>query len=424
MGKPGFLTRQFDTIFWIPLPKHAWEQTNPADLAKSDIANRTPLGWGPFMVQEWVIGDHITLQKNPNYFRASEGLPKFDTLVYRFLGEPSDGNLAALLTGECDVVDQTSLLDEQLEAVVELQQSKKLKAYIGQGPEWEHLDFGINPASTDKGTEANARPDFFSDLRTRQAFAYCIDRQAIVDKLLLGQSTVPASYYPPSHPLFMPDLTPLAHDVSAGRRLLDEVGWKVAGGDPQQPRQALGVPNVPDGTPLTVSYYTTEAALRVEVAKQLSSNLAECGIHLNVSYINPGELYATGPNGVLFGRNFDLAQFSWGIGPRPACVLYTSGQIPTASNNWLGSNITGFRDPNYDAACRAALQARPDQPDAYKQADQQAQRIFAEQLPSIPLFYRLKIAVSQPDLCGMQMDVTARSDLWNLESFEIGKNCK
>jgi peptide/nickel transport system substrate-binding protein len=52
------------------------------------------------------------------------------------------------------------------------------------------------------------------------------------------------------------------------------------------------------------------------------------------------------------------------------------------------------------------------------------QRLFAQELPSLPLFFRLKMAVSRPDLCGMEMDVTARSVLWNLEHFNYGVDCE
>ena len=426
VGQPGFIPAEFDTLFWTPLPKHSWGGMSAADLLNSDSANRAPLGWGPYIIKEWVAGDHITLVKNPNYFRAGQGLPKFDTLVYRFLGLPADNNMAALLSGECDIVDQTSLLDEQLETVLELQSSHKLKAYIGQSPDWEHIDFGIKPASYDNGynTYSGKRPDFFSDLRMRQAFAYCMDRQGIVKNLLKGQSSVPASYLPPSHPLFMKDLSPLPFDVTKGRNLLDQVGWKVVSGDPKAPRQSVGVANVVDGTPLTVNYFTTEAALRIDVAKALAASLAQCGIQINVQYTNPGDLFAQAPDGVLFGRKFDLAQFSWETGAQPPCLFYQSDQIPSDSNNWLGVNITGFSNPDYDAACKTAQYTRPDQQDAYVKANQDAQLLFTEQLPVIPLFFRLDMAVSRPDLCGMQMDVTTRSDLWNLESLDYGKNCQ
>lgn len=426
-GLPGYITQHFETNFWLPLPKHAWEKYKPADLLTADESTKQPLGWGPYVIQEWKAGDHITLKKNNSYFRASEGLPKFDLLTFRFLGEPTDNNLAALLVGECDIVDNTSLMDEQLESLVELQQDKKIKLYVGQGPEWEHVDFGIRPASYDDGgfqAAAGQRSDFFGDLRVRQAFEYCMDRQGVVDNLLFGQSSVPAGYLPPSHPLLAQDLKPLAYDPAAGKALLEQVGWLDLDGDPQTPRTASGVMSVLEGTPLSVDFVTTEASLRVEVSKRLAASLADCGIQLKVRYLTPGEMYAAGPDGILFGRKFDLAYFSWDSGSLPACQLYETSQIPTQQNNWLTVNVTGFSNSEYDAACKSARSARPDQAQTYTEQYQKTQQLYASQIPSIPLYFRLKMTISRPDLCGLEMDVSARSVLWNLESLDYGTTCQ
>ncbi|MBE3037952.1 MAG: peptide ABC transporter substrate-binding protein [Chloroflexi bacterium] len=424
-GIPGYLPQQYDTNFWLPLPKHAWESIQPADLLKSEQVTRRPIGWGPYKIDEWVAGDHITLSKNPSYFRSSEGLPKFDKLVFRFPGQPADNNLAALLAGECDLVDQTALQDAHYDTVFDLVRSKKAQVFPGQGPEWEHLDFGIKPASYDDYYSPGVdRPDFFGDANVRKAFAYCIDRQAIAKDLMDGQVDVPASYLPPYHPLYLPDLQPLPHDVQAGAKLLDEAGWKDTDNNPATPRQAVGVKGITGGTPFTLTYLTTKAPLRLEIAKRLTASLGECGIQVDVKTMTDDELYAAGPDGPLFGRKFDLAEFAWNSNPQPPCFLYETEQTPTTANNWLTGNITGYSNPAYDAACKLGRLARPDQPDVSKQAYQDGQRILADDLPSIPLFFHLKLVAARLDLCGFTMDVTARSDLWNLENLDYGKGCR
>ena len=158
------------------------------------------------------------------------------------------------------------------------------------------------------------RPDFFSDVRVRQAFAYCIDRQKIIEKQLFNQSSIPAGYISPDHPLFAKDLASLPYDPAQGKTLLDQAGWKQFGADPAKPRVAATVPTVTPGTPFTLDYVTSEAPLRIEIAKMIVANLADCGIQVNVRYLPVGELYLPGPDGVLFGRKFDLAQFSWSSG--------------------------------------------------------------------------------------------------------------
>jgi len=425
-GVPGFHPTRYDSLFWLPQPRHRLSGVPPAQLLSAEESARRPLGWGPYVIQEWVAGDHITLTKNERYFRAAEGLPAFETLVYRFLDRPADDNLLALLVNECDIIDQTSLLDEQLADVLALERSGELKAQISQGPDWEHLDFGIRPASYDDGYNPvlGDRPDLFFDPRVRQAFAYCIDRQGIVDELLFGQSSVPAGFLTPGHPQFIADLAPLPFDIAEGQRLLDEAGWKDLDGDPATPRTATGVANVYDGAVLSVSYVTTQAPLRAAVAERLAASLAQCGIQVDVQMFSPAELFAPGPGGVLFGRSFDLAQYAWEASPELPCFLYETAHIPNAGNNWLGVNISGYSNPAYDAACQAARLAHPASGEAYHRAQEDVQRLFAQELPAVPLFFRLKMAVSRPDLCGLQMDPFARSALWNLEQFDVGEGCE
>jgi peptide/nickel transport system substrate-binding protein len=423
-GLPGFVPQSIPDLFYVPLPRHAWGKYKPADLLTADDSARHPLGWGPYVFDEWKAGDHISLHKNPNYFRAAEGLPKFDSLVFRFLGDQGGNNLAALQAHECDVIDQSVLLDNQLKSLEEQAKAGTIKVLYGQGPEWEHLDFGIRPSSYDDGFRIDKdRPDFFSDLRVRQAFAACIDRATLVQTLFYGHTSVPGGYSNPSSPLFQAALKPLPYDPAAGAKLLDAAGWKMASNDPKTARQSDGSSTVPKGTPLVVNYYATNTPLRMQVAQLIAQDLAGCGIQLKIQPFEIGTLFAAGPGGPLFGRNFDLTQFAWQSGSQSPCFLYTTGQIPTAKNNWLGANITGFSDPKYDAACQNALQSGSSQADSAR-LQQDAEQAFTADLPVLPLYFRLKIVATRPDFCGLEMDVTARSALWGLEAYDYGPACK
>ena len=424
VGIPGNLNSSFLTNFWLPLPQHLWGSTSAAELLKADASTVKPVGWGPYVIDEWVKGDHITLHKNPNYFRAQEGLPKFDTLVYRFVGTGSTAALPALLAGECDIVDRSAQLDGQLSTLGELQNNKKLQAFYTAGPEVEMLNFGIKPASYDNGynPEVGDRLDYFGDVRTRQAFADCMDRQAIVDQLLNGESQVIDTYLPSQNPLNDTSAAHYSFDVTKGSRLLDEVGWKDPDNDPATPRVAQKVANIPDGTLLAVNYWTTQAALRKQVAAILSQSLAQCGIQLNVRYDTPANLFAQGPQGPVFGRQFDLVDFSWEGSVYPQCFLFETGSIPTAANHWLGANVSGYSSLLFDQACAASMHSLPGQP-AYIQASQTAQQIFATDLPAIPLYLVVKAAAARLDLCGFALDPSARSDFWNLEAFDYGTGC-
>ena len=424
-GVPGFFPDQYQTYFWTPLPQHQLGAIVPADLLVSEQASRQPLGWGPYKIQEWVDGDHITLEKNPLYFRAGEGLPKFDNVVFRFIGDYADQNIAALLSGECDIVDQRSLLIEELETVLTLQKNNELKAYTIPSAEFEHIELGIKPASYDDGFNPFGvdRPDYFGDVRTRKAITQCINREGIISRWLLDQTKIPVGLYPPGYIYSLVDPEPLSYEAEAARVLLDQIGWKEYDGDPNTPRTAIGIPGIPDGTSFTIRYVTTTDALRVKIAQHVSDHLKECGIALEVETVDPADLYAAGPEGVLFGRNFDMAQFAWSAGLTNPCVHYQTDQIPRAENQWLTVNLGGFSDENYDAQCFAATHTLPTAGEAYTKQQLAVQTLYIEKLPIIPLYYRLKTVVSRTDFCGLNLNSSARSALYEIETFDIGDSC-
>jgi peptide/nickel transport system substrate-binding protein len=414
-GLPGYRDSTYSMNFWSPKPEHAWGRFSALELLEAEESTRKPLGWGPYVIEQWFPGQYITLYKNKNYWRADEGLPRFDRLIYRFMGENSNANISAILSGECDIVDQTAHLDDQGELLLKLQSSGLINATFVTGTVWEHVDLGIVPA------DDYARPDFFGDVRTRQALAHCFDRLAVIDSVTLGQSKIVDSYLPSQHPLFNPDVPRYEFDVAKGSALLQEVGWIDHDDNPSTPRVAQGVVGVPNGTPLSLNYWTTSATQRQKAAQVLQASAAQCGIELKSSFLAAGELFSDGPDGPLFGRRFDMGQFAWLTGVEPPCDLYTSDAITGPEEEgycgWNCSNDTGWSNPEYDAACKAAMQSLPGTPE-YEHYHLEAQRIFAEQLPVIPLYSRLKLAATRPDMQNFIMDPTANSEMWNIEEFD------
>jgi len=159
------------------------------------------------------------------------------------------------------------------------------------------------------------------------------------------------------------------------------------------------------------------------VVEIFNAALAECGIGLNPIYETAADLYAQGPDGPIFGRQFDLAQYAIGVNTlEPQCNWFTTNQIPNESNKWVGVNVSGYSDPDFDAACEGALQVLPNEPE-YTQ-HQKAQELFAFDIPSIPLFMRLKIAATRNDFCGFTLDPSSEYALAGIESFDYGTGCK
>jgi peptide/nickel transport system substrate-binding protein len=423
-GLPGFVDPTYAENFWSPLPKHLWEKVPAAELAKADFTTHPPLGWGPYIFKEWATGEYIHLEKNPAYYRSAEGLPRFETLTFRFVKDAPSG-ISALIAGQCDILDTSLRLDGEIDLLTELQRSEQAKLVTSTTPLIERLDFGIRPASYDDGYAplSGDRQDIFGDIRTRQGIAYCLDRQKVVNTVLAGISQVPDSFVSPLHPLFNATIAKYPFDINKGIAALEQAGWSDPDNNPATPRVATSVKGVANGTPLVLNYWTTSALQRRQVSEILAQSLAQCGVGVNIKYYSQNDLYAPGPDGPLFGRKFDLAEYAIGIsGTEPPCAWFTSDQIPSKENKWLGVNISGYFNTDFDLLCKKAMRTLPGE-QAYTDAFAKQQVIFANDLPSVPLYMRIKVAATRRDMCNFSLDAFATNDLWNIGELDYGPTC-
>jgi len=401
--------------FWRPMPRHAWGDVSVDSLINAEAAHRKPLGWGPFVVEEWVEGEHITLVRNSNYFRAAEGLPYLDRVIFRFVPALQQA-LGMLGEGECDLITQDVLEGEDLAPLLEARDAGAVQLISSPSNQWEHLDFGIEPASW------VSRPDFFGDVRVRRAFAQCIDRERIAQEAYpYGEAVLSHSYVAAEHPLHAGRrLRVWDYAPSTGRSLLEEVGW--VDEDEDGVREAHGVTGIAYGAPFSITLLTTtDDPAREQTARIISENLADCGIGLTTEFLPAWEFIADGPDGPVLGRQFELALFSdWKFLDAP-CDFYISAQVTGPDNWWWANNHTGYSNPDYDAACQAALNAFPGTDD-HARFHRQAQIIFAQDLPVLPLYFVPKLVVARSGVSGVALDPSQYlSDLWNIEQFDLSR---
>lgn len=422
-GVPGFVDPTYADNFWPPLPEHVWGKFKPEELARADTATRPPLGWGAYIFTDWSPGEYIRFDKNPNYFRAKEGLPFFETLIFRFVKDAPTG-ISALIAGQCDILDSSVRLEGHIDLLTELERNNQVQLITSTTPVMERLDFGIRPATFDDGIPSNDRPDFFGDVRTRQGIAYCLDRARVVNTVLNGMSQVPDTFVSPEHTLFFPDTAKYPFDISTGIALLKSAGWSDPDNDPSTPMVAANVKGVPAGTPLVLHYWTTSALQRQQVSEILAQSLSQCGVGVQLEYFTQDSFYAAGPDGPLFGRQFDLAEYAVAaVGGEPTCSWLMEEQIPRSANRWIGLNVSGYTNPDFDLLCRKTRRTLPDMPE-HASAYTQAQTIFANDLPFIPLYMRIKVAAARRDLCNLRLDAFTINDLWNLEDLDYKPFCE
>lgn len=409
VGLPGYLDPYYQSNFFSPLPEHQLGDYTPEELLQAPESALRPLGWGPYVITEWQSGERIVAERNPGYFRADEQLPYFDHVIFRFDGDP-ESYLQDLESGDCDVVARDAL-DADYQQYRDLEAAGVATMHAVPGAVWEHLDFGINPIPG-----YDRRGDFFEDPRVRRAIAHCIDRQQIVDEVTFGLSVVSDAYIPPSHPLYEEaELTHYNYDPEAGVALLNEVGWRDTNGDGVA--ESYGIDVLPDGTTFVFNYTATSSPLRQQIAEMVIADLAQCNMRVDrTEPVAPQTFFTPDINSPIFSRQFDLTSFAWFSDSLPPCHLYLSSEIPNLRTNWSGFNVSGYESEAYNAACQAARGAAPGM-DAYRDNHLESLRIFNQDLPAVPLFMHLDVALARPDLEGLLLDASDPVETWNVENF-------
>jgi peptide/nickel transport system substrate-binding protein len=417
-GMPGYIDSTYFINFWLPFPEHLWGDIAPIDMLTAEEVSRLPVGDGPFKIVEWNSGDSIRLERNEFYYRADEGLPYLDSVTFKFIPDTNQ-LLAQLLSGQCDIGTQDALSTNEAPFLIEAEASGLLVPYFQTGTVYEHMDFNIHPF----GDYANTRYNWFDDASVRQALTMCTDRQGMVDNIMFGRSEVIHTYIPSVHPLYPEGLTEWPYDVAAANELLDAAGY--------DQRDDEGFRLDPNGQRFAPRAGTTAGnVMREQIMQIFKENLAECGVDVQIYFVPSSEWFADGPEGELFGRRYDLGEFAWLTGVEPACNLYAGYNIPgpegetnpvtglTYDQGWGGQNQTGYYNPDFDAACRAAEQSLPGT-ETYEESHKEAQRIFSEDVPVIPLFLRLKVAAARPEVQNFFVDPTQNSELYNIYELDL-----
>lgn len=220
-----------------PLPKHILKDVPVADMAAHDFW-KTPVGAGPYTLQEWRSGQYTLLQRNPDYWEVGEpGVkdgtvgPYIETLRLRVIGENNTA-IAALEAGELGFMDS---VDPGQVDRLKADMKDKLDAY-----DWNRMGYGYQTFNNDK---------FPTNIKeVRQALSYALNREDILAGILDGHGTVPPGFVPPIHWVFDSSVKGYPLNPAKAAELLEQAGFK---------KNAQGVLEK-DGQPLLIKYAATK----------------------------------------------------------------------------------------------------------------------------------------------------------------------
>jgi peptide/nickel transport system substrate-binding protein len=201
---------------WI-VPKHIWESVPVAawrtDPGATGADPSRVIGSGPFKFGEWRQGESITLNRNDAYHGK---VPYIDSYVLRIWPDQT-AVVNALLSGE---VDAAELEPADISAV---ESTPGINVAHFPTTSFTYYEFNLDPEVT----------TLWQDQRVRQALLYGLDRESIVNDILLGYAEVAQGTQPVVSYAYAPDQirTKYTYDPEKAKALLAEAGWTDTDGD-------------------------------------------------------------------------------------------------------------------------------------------------------------------------------------------------
>lgn len=359
------------------LPEHILGKIQADRILDTPFA-RNPVGSGPFKVERFDAGSQIVLIQNPNYNLTDKPLLK--KIIIKIIPDLTQV-VAQLRSGDLDAAtsDLFSMPIQALDTIGGYQ-----KVEYAPNRVWERIDFNLD------------RP-FFQDKAVRQAITLSINRQQIVEKVMLGKAPVlhtpitAASWASLQNPDFARGweskfpLKKYDYDLAKANQMLDGAGW-VKGPD--------GI-RAKGNTRLSFTYATQAGnRAREQISQLIVADLKAVGIEATVKMLNSGD------QSYLTKREHDLIQYTSIMDIDPSGAEYNAVNIPTTENNFNGANYSGWRNTRFDELSRADDK----EIDRTKRAPLLAemQSIWSEELPTIPLYPRVTIEVRRTNLVGWE----------------------
>lgn len=314
---------------------------------RGDQFGAQPVGTGPFRFVRWERGREIVLAANPDYY---DGPPKVSRLVYRiFPGGQADTVYEEFQRGN---LEDAPLPTREYRAAI----ASKRSVYV------RRTMFSI------RFYGFNTRVKPYDDRRVRQALVHAIDRESIIEKILLGRHTLARGIMPPGTLGYNPALAGYAYDPPKARELLAQAGHP--GGQ--------GLPNLQ-----IWSSVTNDAIVREH--EQIRRSLEAVGVHAEFKYLTDWPAFSR----ALTEGRLPAFLYAWYADvPHPDDFLFKLFYSKSPRN------YTGYVNPVVDNLLLNARNA----PDMQRQVElyRRAEQLIVEDAPIVPVWHYSYERVFQP----------------------------
>lgn len=295
-----------------------------------------PIGCGPYKFVEWNQGDSVKLEAFDDYYG---GKAATQNIIMRVIPENAQRTIA-LETGEIDIAYNLSVND-----VERVEENSDLNLMTTNTSSCGYISF-------------NTMREPFDNVKARQAVAYAVDKQLIVDTLLYGQGT--------------PANSVINEAVFGGVKGLEGIPY-----DPEMAKKLAKEAGITAGTELMIS--VNDNQVRIETCQVIQSMLSEIGIDLKIEVLEFGALIEKTTN-----KQHDMAFFGWITSTSDADYTY----YPLFHSSMFGApgNRSFYNNPKVD---KLIEEGRSNvNYDERAVIYEEIANILADEVPSLPIFFQ------------------------------------
>lgn len=357
--------------------------------------NEKPIGTGPFVVTDFISGDHVSYVANDKF--REPNAPYFAKIDLKGGGDAPTA-VKAVETGQVDYAWNPQVSPAELKQVTD--SGNVLEVTQGASVEKIYVNFA-DPSIEVNGEKSSpqSKSPFWTDKNVRQALALAIDRKAMADNLYgpagaAANTVIPTIWAGPAW----------SYDPKKANALLDAAGWKM-GSDGIREK---------DGKKFSITFRTSVNSVRDKEGQLIKSNLKDVGIAVDLRPVDAGVFFGLPTNPDNLARfQTDLEMYTNGASFPDVQTLqdaYTSDKIDQKSNGWKTGQVMRWVNPEYDAAV-AKLKTELD-PEKRVALFKQIDTILMNDYAVIPLVARKYLAAYAKGLTGVNL-TSWDSDLWN-----------
>lgn len=366
------------------LPSHILDGQDRAEI----MGNGYDFSGGPWIIESWDRGVSVTLVPNENFWGEQ---PQLDEVTFRFVTDTASA-FQALQSNQLDVLYPSP----QLDAI----------AQIEQGIPGVEMEVSPDSGNLEALWMNNAAPGLDS-VAVRQAIAYAIDRDALVERVYgaLGVTDPAQSFVTPvAGDWGSDDYAQYTPDADLVTELMTGDGWEL-NGDGIWARS---------GETASFTLHTLAGNARRDLMVQvIQSQLGEEGFEVEIVSVSPADLFGT----IVPRGEFELGLWTL-VDTFPILSMtttFTTDSIPTEENGYSGINFARISDSDLDALLTTISTTVDD--DERLDATIAADAIIAEQVFSLPIAIVPNVLLWNEDVVGDIAINPSEGPWWNLEAW-------